>query len=354
MMNYSNNKKKRLEGIDLARFLAFTGMVIANFKIVMGVEIGSGFLFSFTEFLQGKAAATFVVLAGLSLNLTTKSLASNQSFTVIIKRAIFLLIIGLLNSLIFEADILHYYAFYFLIGFFMLSLPSRSLVGLIVLINIIFVTMIFTLDYDRGWIWEELAYTDFWTLQGFIRNLFFNGWHPVFPWLSFLFLGFLLSRLRLNCQKVQLMLTVSGALLLICVELISIKVSDYLYTLDPALVDLVTTAPIPPMPLYILAGIGSASMIIGMCLILEKWLKNSAVFSLTVPAGQQTLTLYIAHIIIGMTILDALGLRSGQTVENVLIYSIGFCSLAALYASFWKRFFKRGPLEMFLRKLSGK
>jgi len=94
-MNHSNNKKKRLEGIDLARFLAFTGMVIVNFKIVMGVEISSGFLFSFTEFLQGKAAATFVVLAGLSLNLTTKSLASNQSFTVIIKRAIFLLIIGL-------------------------------------------------------------------------------------------------------------------------------------------------------------------------------------------------------------------------------------------------------------------
>ena len=95
MTSQPNNRHRRLEGIDLARFLAFTGMVIVNFKIVMGVEVGSGLLFGFTEFLQGKAAATFVVLAGVSLNLTTKNLAFNQSFIVIIKRAIFLLIIGL-------------------------------------------------------------------------------------------------------------------------------------------------------------------------------------------------------------------------------------------------------------------
>lgn len=328
-------------------------MVIVNFKIVMGVESGVGPLYVFVEFLEGKAAATFVVLAGISLNLTTRNLEFGKSFSVIMKRATFLLIIGLLNSLIFEADILHYYAFYFFIGFFLLSLSSRALVVVLAIINIIFVMMIFTLDYDQGWIWKELVYTDFWTLQGFIRNLFFNGWHPVFPWISFLLIGFLFSRLKLDCQKIQLILIGSGTTLLVGVELISYLLSIYLQTIDPVLVDLFTTKPIPPMPLYILTGIGSASLIIGVCLFMEKWLRNSAIFSLVMSAGQQTLTLYIAHIIIGMTILELLELRTGQSIENVLIYSLAFCSISVLYVWVWKRFFKRGPLETLIRKLSG-
>lgn len=327
-------------------------MVIVNFKIVMGTESGDGLLYSFTYFLEGKAAATFIVLAGIGLSFTANAIKFRQSFTIIMKRAVLLLIIGLLNSLIFEADILHYYAFYFFIGFFLLSLSNRSLIVVLIIINIIFVMMIFTLDYDQGWNWETLAYSDFWTVQGFIRNLFFNGWHPVFPWISFLILGFLYSRLKLDCQKVQLILTLSGALLLICVEFMSHLLSIYYQAIEPQLVDLITTKPIPPMPLYILTGIGSASVVIGASLFSEKWLKKSMLFSVAVSTGQQALTLYIAHIIIGMTILDMLELRHDQSIENVFIYSLVFCSLCAVYAVGWKRYYKRGPLESLIRKLS--
>ena len=58
----------RLEGLDLARFFAFVGMVIVNFTIVMGAEGmgaegGEGPLAWFTLALEGRAAATFVVLS---------------------------------------------------------------------------------------------------------------------------------------------------------------------------------------------------------------------------------------------------------------------------------------------------
>lgn len=62
-------KSNRLEGLDLARYVAFVGMVIVNFKIAMGAEGGEGLLNLLTTALEGRAAATFVVLAGIGLGL---------------------------------------------------------------------------------------------------------------------------------------------------------------------------------------------------------------------------------------------------------------------------------------------
>ena len=67
------------------------------------------------------------------------------------------------------------------------------------MVNLVFCCMILLLDYNQGWNWESLTYSDFWTPAGFVRNLFFNGWHPVFPWVGFLFYGIMLSRMSL-CQ----------------------------------------------------------------------------------------------------------------------------------------------------------
>ena len=108
-------KVDRLDGLDLARYVAFVGMVIVNFKIAMGAENDGGLLSMLTTALEGRAAATFVVLAGIGLGLAGIR-RLDQTIYVTIKRALFLLMIGLLNMTIFDADILHYYAFYFLFG----------------------------------------------------------------------------------------------------------------------------------------------------------------------------------------------------------------------------------------------
>jgi len=151
------NKGNRLEGLDLARYVAFVGMVVVNFKIAMKAEEGEGLLNLLTTALEGRAAATFVVLAGVGLGLAgLKRL--DQTISVTIKRAMFLLAIGLLNMTIFDADILHYYAFYFLFGGLLLPLGSRALFGGLVGLNIAFTIMILTLNYDAGWNWDSQSY----------------------------------------------------------------------------------------------------------------------------------------------------------------------------------------------------
>lgn len=347
-----NPKSLRLEGLDLARYLAFVGMVIVNFKIAMGAEDGAGGLHLLTSALEGRAAATFVVLAGIGLGLAGAK-RMGQTIAVTIKRAIFLLAIGLLNMTIFDADILHYYAFYFLFGVLLLPLRIPGLIAIIIALNFAFVGMVLSLNYDAGWNWETYTYSDFWTPVGFVRNLFFNGWHPVVPWLGFLLFGIALSRILLAERATQAKMVIFGAAGVAVAELSSRLLASQFAVIDPELAVLATTSPIPPMPLYLLAGIGAASIVIGICLLLSDSLKTIGVLDLVVPAGRQTLTLYIAHILVGMGTLEALGMLGGQTIGQALSASLLFCGLATLYALIWKRWFKRGPIEAMMRKLAG-
>ena len=58
---------QRLDGLDLARFLALGGMMLVNFRLAMHPPKGSAWLEAFFHFFEGKASATFVSLAGLGL-----------------------------------------------------------------------------------------------------------------------------------------------------------------------------------------------------------------------------------------------------------------------------------------------
>ena len=47
-------------------------------------------------------------------------------------------------------------------------------------------------------------------LMGSLETYFFNGFHPVFPWLGFLLLGIVLSRTSLKDRHVQIKLITWG------------------------------------------------------------------------------------------------------------------------------------------------
>ena len=92
----------RLEGLDLARAMALLGMVLVNFRIAMGVLAGGPtWLKPLLDALEGRSAASFVVLAGIGLGLSTRKLAWSAAMSHTARRALFLLIVGLLNYLVF-------------------------------------------------------------------------------------------------------------------------------------------------------------------------------------------------------------------------------------------------------------
>lgn len=344
----NSGKPMRLHGLDFARFLAFAGMVFVNFHVVTGLGEGSPWALGFLTMLEGKAAATFVVLAGIGFGLgAARNTSENFNFTIL-KRALFLLVIGLLNSLIFPADILHYYAVYFVFGLLLIRAPSNVLGLVAVLLPILFVLLLGVVDYETSWDWVTFEYADFWTIEGFVRNLMYNGWHPVVPWLSFLLLGMLLARLDLWVRGTHIRLMLYGAGAVGLAYVLAFLASE----LDPDLAEFASVSPIPPLPLYMIAGLGAASLIIGASLRLFSggMIKSLSPFTQT---GKQALTLYIAHIIIGMGTLEALGFIGGQSAEMAIFAASLFILLAIIYAKLWACYFKAGPIEWLMRRVAG-
>lgn len=336
----------RIEGLDIARTLAFIGMVVVNFKTVLQVEEGSGLLYRTTSLLEGKAAASFVVLAGLGLALSLQKVSRYQ----ILKRALFLLIVGTANSLVFPADIIHYYAFYFLIGAFLIHLPFTPLVVLTLVVNFVFVALLLTLHYDQGWHWPTLEYQDYWSAAGFVRNLLFNGFHPLFPWLGFLLIGGAIAKLKLDQARVQYGLILVGLILVLTAQWATSWLLQTYVHLDAELAQVFTTGPMPPTPLYTATGTGAALVLIGVCLRLGPGLKQAGVLQYLTPMGRQTLSWYIAHIFLGMGTMEVLGMFDAPQSLAVACWAAAlFCGLGMVSAYLWSKLFKQGPVEMVMR-----
>jgi len=356
---------KRIIGYDLARALAIFGMVVVNFKIVMGAERnGPDWLVTAVGLLNGRAAATFVVLAGIGLSLLSargrRSVSCErlaQDRHTLLKRALFLFVAGLLYTPIWPADILHFYGVYLAVAAFLLAAPSRRLWAYSAALLALYVVLICFLDYERGWDWATLNYDRFWTPLGMLRNLFYNGFHPVIPWLAFLLVGMVIGRLNLGDAAVRRRVFLWGAGVGLVTEslswLIVKSLSSAAGPADREVIEaLLGTGPMPPLPLYMLAAGGTACAVIAAAVAFGNRYGSTNWLRPLIATGQLALTLYVAHVILGMGILQALGRMEDESLYFALLASALFCAASVVFAHLWRRRFRRGPLEAIMRRLT--
>ncbi|MBN7820044.1 DUF418 domain-containing protein [Bowmanella yangjiangensis] len=352
----------RNQGFDLARALALFGMVIVNFKLVMGAEQGQAHWLYLTSLLEGRAAALFVILAGIGIALISAKAQQNGSLsqrrqvqTDIFTRGVLLLGIGLAYITIWPADILHFYGCYFMLAALVCFVPDRRLLQLAIALMLLFPLMLLLVDYDRHWDWTTLTYHNMWSLDGLWRRILFNGFHPVIPWLAFLLFGLWLGRRSWYKPATQRVLLLLGVSLWLIAEglswlgsqLLASVISDPVELAEASI--LVSTDMIPPMPLYMLSASGSALVVICLC----QYVANSAprLCSPLIKTGQMALSLYVAHVILGMGTLEALGMLGNQTIEMALLAAGVFSLFAIVLSVICLSLFERGPLEWLFRLL---
>lgn len=367
-----HQKYKRLVGFDVARALAVFGMVIVNFKLVMGsgaggaATAGPNWLVWLAGLLDGRAAATFVILAGVGISLMTHRARQSGDAAALaerrrglVKRAIFLLCFGLLYTPLWPADILHFYGLYILIGTALLSAADRTLWLTALALAALFLVLLLVGDYDAGWDWDTLYYTDFWTAAGMVRHLFFNGFHPVLPWAAFLLVGIWLGRREMGDPRVGRRLLAGGLASTLLAEaashLLTIWLPALLPEANPADIrELCATAPMPPTPLYLLSAGGTAVALIAACVFLSERLRAATwLLRPLTHTGQLALTLYVGHVVVGMGLLEGMGRLEGQSLPVALGSALVFCAAGVLFATGWRRFARRGPLEWVMRRLTG-
>ena len=356
--------KQRIIGIDVARALAIIGMIIVNFKVVFG-ENGQPWVKTFASIFDGKAAATFVVLAGVGVALMTNSAINHRDKAKIkvaririAKRALFLFIIGISYITIWPADILHFYGIYMAVTLVLLTCKENTILISGIAIILAYPIIITVLNYETGWNFETLDYQDFWTFKGFMRNLFLNGFHPVMPWTAFMLFGYWFGKQDLHNEKFVKKTFWMSTIIFIFIQAVSYLTISILSEGNEEaaleLTEIFGTKPMPPLPIYMFNGIAIAFALISACILIAKKFENSFIIDALNKTGQLALTFYVAHVIVGMGIVELINPSKigNYSIEFSVTYAIVFSLMCILFAVIWRKYKKFGPLEWVMRKIA--
>lgn len=356
--------RDRIEGFDLARAIAVMGMVVVNFDAMMQIEVyPMEWMGVAVNFIFGRAATVFVMLAGVSLSLMagkrTNRIGEPGMKSYLIKRCILLLLMGTVLSFWWEADILHFYALFIIIGTWIVDCSTRMLKRLTLAAALISIPVCaaLTVTYDLT---DGIPFVNdqHWSVQ-LLFDYLTSRYYAFFPWIAFFLFGILLGRSeRANGPNYRRWAAV-GALVCIIIEVFSAAmmawVEQHIWGIEGNLwIVFLRSEAFPVTPLFMFSSGASALAVISLCRLV---LRRRALVLCLAPVlafGRLSLTLYVSHLIFGLFLIQWIIKNNGTPDAVLMLNSAGlFCFAGIFAASFWQRWFKRGPLEALFFRLAG-
>lgn len=377
----------RLVGIDLARCLALLAMMATH---LLEQRDPDGSLSASAWLFSGRASALFALLAGLSLALLTgrtRPLRGRARASRSAGLAVRALLIALVGLALGEVDsgiavILTHYGLLFLLGLLVVGLGARSLALLAaawVVLAPVLAQAVRPVLPPRGYAspsFEQLAEPG-----RLLSELLFTGYYPMASWFAYLLVGLALGRLDLASlsRRTLVLLALAGGALAVTTTWVSHRLTareDVLSALLPAVtarrgpevaalrlreqVDgglygqtpvegpwqwLLVVAPHSTTPFDLAQTIGSALLVVALCLLLVRLLPTPGVEVLAVAsgAGAATLSLYTLHVLMTSDVLWPSDSPDGTAVQYVVVLGVG----AMLSATG-----RRGPLEAAVARVS--
>ena len=361
----------RIAGYDLARSLALFGLVVANFSIdVEKADFGLYHLIQVRlhSLMQGGAVATFLMLGGVGISLLTQRVrVTNDAHGIadnrkrLIKRAASLLVVGICCNLIWQTRFLCFYSICIIIGALLLTASNRwlwSLAFVFVVTSVIFIFLIFNY-YEVIQNWQTLRDSNFWTVEGMVFRLYLNGFRSIFYWTVFLLIGMWLGRQEVHYPRVRRDVLLGGIVVALVAECILwMRFFDFPQlpsSFYPTSIwgDRIEDVMILIMPLAFFATCGTAAAIIGGSLMLTEKYPEAKWTKPFIATGQLALTLYVAHLIIGMGLSKVLEVLDNKTLSFAMGSAVIFCICAVIFSHFWRKRYDRGPLEWGIRRITG-
>lgn len=309
---------KRKIQIDILRLVALLGMILINFKMAM---ISNYMIDWDFKFLEGKFASLFIILSGMVYH--PKSLKENFI------KVCFLLFIGLLNLIYFQADIIHYYALFFFFGFFIHKLDIKQQVGIFVITSIISYLISSHINYFEYWNLNTLEYKNLFHPTAFLRHTFIDGWHPIFPWFLFFQWGMIFIKIA----------TSKRTLYISCLLFILINILFYQKVISP----------LPSNIEFVLWNISLWSFIYSILNSFD--IRLSTLLKLIISPARMTLSHYFFHIYIGMGYYEEINELLINDFETLYLRVIYYIGVIYLFTLLWLKKFEHGPIEFLLKKL---
>lgn len=330
---------QRITGVDVARGLAVLGMLTAH---VGPGGPGSPWPWSLTQVADGRSAALFVLLSGVSVALLSggpvpvTGTRRVQARTKLLVRAFGVLGIGVAVTLLGTpvAVILPTYAVLFACAVPLLGAPPRTLLvgaaGVATLGPLLQHTVGHVLDGLPGREWTAL-------LTG--------PYYPAVTWFAYVLVGLAVGRTDLRDTRVRLRLLGVGAVLAVTGLGAGALLSR---VVDPGgvLAKLVTTEPHSSSPLEVVASTGVGLAVLALCLLLAD--ATPRLVAPVAATGALALTAYTGQLVA----IAVLGTSVVWEPDARTWVVFGVVTVAGCWL--WRAAFGRGPLERALHTLAAR
>jgi uncharacterized membrane protein YeiB len=356
----------RILGYDVARAIAVIGMVIVNYHniFLVGRSHHPQWFTGLAGFLLGRAAAVFVMLAGVGITLMShKAIISGDTFLIkkvrkgLLKRSLVLFLMGLVFLNWWGADILHFYGLFLSAASLLLFVPGRRIWlligGCLIVAGSLFIF------YEADPILTQILLPAN-KLFELCDEMLISGQYPMLPWFSFLLVGMWLGRPEIisNRKLIRRIFWTSVLVFLLTIVL------DYLSNViifqfpdieeDSPLALMLLSVPFPISPFFFFFFMAGSLVVIIFCISLSSQPLLAKPFTRLGAIGKMSLTVYIGHIFIGLAVdrivFPRLNLAEYQIFT--VAFTLLFCLTVFWNANLWFRHFEIGPLEWTLRRLS--
>jgi uncharacterized protein len=353
----------RIVGFDLARSVAIGLMILVNFQVYLlapptgeASDVVARWL---AHVPSGRSSSLFVILAGVGVSQMSRRAreidATREWWALratLIFRSLFLLCCGACLIVVWEIDILHFYAAYLALAVLFVRRSDRALLGSALAFVAIAVGIAI--------VWPEELRAEVFPLsaEGIARNFLIDGIHPVFPWLAFLLYGMWLGRRDLSVASRRRTFLFRAAALAVGTELFAcalsvLATSDHAPAVVAAHLDLLGTD-WTPAPLYVISAWGTGTFIIALAHEAVARFPGSTLVRALVATGQLSLSIYLFHALVGVGIPRwALHLGDALPIGVVALYWAAFFALTVPLAAGYRRLLKRGPVELVMRGITG-
>jgi uncharacterized membrane protein YeiB len=356
--------RRRIEGFDMARAIAVMGMVVVNFAALMEIEVYPvEWIGAAVDFIYGRAATVFVILAGASLSLMVGRWANREGApglrSYLMKRCAVMLLAGTMLSFWWEADILHVYALFVAVGAWIAGFSTRVL-GRLTLVSAFISVPVCTflvVSYD---LMDEIPFVvdQHWAVR-FLLDYATNRYYPLFPWITFFLLGMVLGRLERAAQASYALWAATGLLVCVAIEAFSTAMMAWVGHHDWEIegnwwIVFLRSEAFPVTPLFMFSSGAGAMAVIGLCRHVLQRRTLARCLAPVLVFGRLSLTFYVAHLIFGILLIRWIIINHGTPDAVFMLNAAGlFCCAGISASAMWLRWLKRGPLEALFHRLAG-
>ena len=379
-----SGRRPRTAALDVARAVALVGVFVQNYVVAFNLaplrsdawpDAFHGWLARLTDYSQGplttRFAAALVTIFGIGLTLLGAS--SQFSRWTPVRRGVLLFVGGMWFNTVWPGTILPFYGMYLVILGPLARVRRRTylLVAAVAVTALTFalrVWIFFALEADRERLSGDLAWLamrdqrgsrlGLSNPRGFAASMLYWGAHPLLPWLAFVLVGMWVGRTSWTTVAVQRRLVSVGVAMVgvgyVVASVMTRRVSEkWAWAWSTAPSSPYFDNPIKyDAPLYVVVTVGSSIAGIGLVLLVASRFPSGWVTRRLSEAGTVTLSIYLLHGLIPAAIFRWWLDRPSLGVGWAAVLAVASWVFAMAVGSWWVRRFRRGPVEVLLRRFS--